>query len=94
MYARFLKPTISCFSFQFYVLHLTIWNFIIVNLNGAKNNLQWSCFSTFKWERPLMEKLKFKHLDGMAGMLLFFGILKVRSFVYVRMNFILKIMAE
>ena len=33
-----------------------------------------------------MEKLKFKHVDGVFGTHLFFGILKIRGFVYVRMN--------
>ena len=42
-------------------------------------------------KRPLMERLKFKHLDGVFGMILFFGILKISGFVYVRMNFILQL---
>ena len=54
---------------MFYVLHLTIWNLIRV----SKNILQWSCFPTFKWERP-MEKLKYNHLDGVFEMLLFYEI--------------------
>ena len=52
-----------------------------------------SCFMffmlpTFKLERALMEKLQFKDFDGMLGILLLFGILKICCFVYVRINFI------
>ena len=43
---------------------------------------------TFKLERALMEKLQFKDFDGMLGILLLFGILKICCFVYVRINFI------
>ena len=72
---------------MFYVLHLAIWDLTI----GSENNLKWTCLLTFKLERPLMEKLKSKHLDGLFGMLLFFGILKRCGFVHVRKNFILQL---
>ena len=61
---------------MFYV-HLTISNIIIV----SENNLEWSCLSTFNLERPLTEKLKFKHFDGVFGMLLLSGILKIRILI-------------
>ena len=44
-------------------------------------------FSTFEWERPLTEKLKFKHLQEAFQMFLFFRILKIHGLDYVRMNF-------
>ena len=44
-------------------------------------------FSTFEWERPLIEKLRFKHLDEAFQMFLFFRILKIHGLDYVRMNF-------
>ena len=58
-------------------------NLIIV----SKNDLHWNCLPIFRVERPLTEKLKFRHLDVVFGMLFFFGILKVHGFVYVRINF-------
>ena len=67
---------------MFYLPHLTIMEF-------SKNNLQWSCLPIFRLERPLTEKVKFKHLDGVFEMLSFLGILKICGFVYVRINFMM-----
>ena len=72
---------------MFYVLHLTIWNLIIV----SKSNLEWTGLLTFKLERPLLEKLKSKDLDRVFGMLLFFGSIKMCGFVHVRKKFILQL---
>ena len=63
---------------MFYALHFSILNLIIVS---DKVNLQLSCLQFFptlsckqlKLERPSMEKLKFKQLDGLFEMLRFFG---------------------
>ena len=64
---------ITCFIFFIF----TIWNQIIV----SKNSLQWSCLPNLKLERPLEGNLKFKCLDQVWGMLLYFGILKICGFV-------------
>ena len=54
---------------MFYTLHLTILNLVIV----PKINLELPAFSytpeQIELERPSTEELKFKHLDGMFGML-------------------------
>ena len=77
------------FHFIFYVLHLMTENLIAV----SKNNLQWSCWLTFKLERSLMDKLKHKRLNGVFGMVSFFGILKICGFVYLR-NFLLQLQSR
>ena len=41
-----------------------------------------------------MEKLKLKQLHGVFGMLLFFGILKICGFVYVRINCTLQLQSR
>ena len=47
-------------------------------------------FFKFQEGKTLMEKLKFRHLDEVFGML-FFEIRKIGGSVYVRMNFILQL---
>ena len=41
-----------------------------------------------------MEKLKFKHLDGVFGIFWFFANLKIRGFVFVGINLVGTIMAK
>ena len=78
---------------MFYVIHLRILNLIVV----LKVDLQLSylpAFSFLSWKtiqvgKTSMAKLKFKHLDGVFGMLRLFGILKLRGFAFVQINVIL-----
>ena len=44
-------------------------------------------FTDFQVGRPLVEKLKLKHLYGVFEMLLFFGILEMCRLVYAIKNF-------
>ena len=61
-----------CLSFHILWLRLTILNLI----SFSRINLQWTllAFPTllskriFKLKRPLTEKLKFKHINGVFGM--------------------------
>ena len=41
----------------------------------------------FKLERPSMEKLKFKHLNRVFGMLRFFEVLKICGFAFVKIAY-------
>ena len=44
-------------------------------------------FTDFQVGRPLVEKLKLKHLYGVFEMLLFFGIVEMCRLVYAIKNF-------
>ena len=71
-YACHIQNTKDVLLFtSWFVLHFITMNPTIV----SKNDLQCNCL------------LKLRHLDVVFGILFFFGILKLHSFVYVRINF-------
>ena len=78
------------FHFMFYILHLMILNPSIV---FKIVNLHWTCLyllfhmlpcKQIVLERTSTEKLEFKCLNGMFGMVWFFEILKTFTFVFMK----------
>ena len=58
MYARFVKPTMCCIFISCFIFILQFGMLLCTLFMDFMSDLQWSSFSTFKWDKPLMEKLE------------------------------------